>query len=74
MLRSTFAEEILGLNIQRNRNLKRLCRDIFKSGRSNSGLSVLSADVDWKCKLFFSRRNVHELVTSLFELSTLDGK
>jgi hypothetical protein len=52
MLRSNFAEEFLGLNIQWNRDLKRLWRDIFNSGGSNGGLSVLSADVDWKCKLF----------------------
>ena len=52
MLQSTFAQEFLGLNIHWKRALKRLWRDIFNSGGSNGGLSVLSADVDWKCKLF----------------------
>jgi len=52
MLRSTFAEEFLGLNIQWNLDLKRLWRDIFNSGGPNGRLSVLSADVNWKCKLF----------------------
>jgi hypothetical protein len=52
MLHYTFAKKFQGLNVRRNRDLKRLWRVIFNSGGSKGGLSVLPADVDWKCKLF----------------------
>jgi len=70
----TFAEEVLGLNIQRNCDLKRLWRDIFNSGGSNGRSSVLSAEVDWKCKLFPVEMSMNLSQVCLIWERSMEGK